>query len=77
MSERLETILWLKGSLWLRPRTGALWGGLCQPVTTGNCGIRVQIPAVLGLFAPVAVLTTMHTWQNSIVHQNSGGKKHP
>jgi hypothetical protein len=42
MSERLETILWLKGSLWLRPRTGALRGGLCHPATTGNFGIRVK-----------------------------------
>jgi len=40
MSELLETILWLKRSLWLRPRTGTLRGGLSQPATTGNFGIR-------------------------------------
>ena len=40
MSELLEIILWLKRSLWLRPRTGALRGGLSQPATTGNFGIR-------------------------------------
>ena len=42
LSERLETILWLKRSRWLRPRTGALRGGLSQPATTGNFGIRDQ-----------------------------------
>jgi hypothetical protein len=42
MSEQLETILSLKRSLWLRPRTGALQGGLSQPATTGNFGIRVK-----------------------------------
>jgi hypothetical protein len=42
MSELLETILWLKRSLWLRPRTGAPRGGLSQPATTGNFGIRVN-----------------------------------
>jgi hypothetical protein len=42
MGEPLETILSLKTSLWLRPRTGALRGGLSQPATTGNFGIRVQ-----------------------------------
>jgi len=40
MSERLETIFWLKRSLWLRPRTGALRVGLSQPATTANFGIR-------------------------------------
>jgi hypothetical protein len=42
MSELLETILWLKRSLLLRPRTGALRGGLSQPATTGNSGIRAK-----------------------------------
>ena len=58
MSELLETILWL------RPRTGALRGGLCQPATTGNFGIRVQIPAVLGLFAFRVFLTSVDTWNH-------------
>ena len=40
MSELLETILWLKRSLLLRPRTGTLRGGLSQPANTGNFGIR-------------------------------------
>ena len=42
MSELVETILWLKKSLWLRARTGALRGGLSLPATTGNFGIRVN-----------------------------------
>ena len=42
MGELLETILWLKRSPLLRPRTGALRGGLSQPATTGNFGIRVH-----------------------------------
>jgi hypothetical protein len=42
MRERLETILWLKRNLWLRPGTGALRGGLSQSATTGNVGIRIQ-----------------------------------
>jgi hypothetical protein len=42
----LGTILWLKRSLWLRSRTGALPGGLSQPATTGNFGTRVQIKRV-------------------------------
>jgi hypothetical protein len=41
MSELLETILWLKRSRWLRPRTGALRDGLSQHATIGNFGIRV------------------------------------
>jgi hypothetical protein len=40
MGDLLETILWLKRSPLLRPRTGALRGGLSQPATTGNFGIR-------------------------------------
>ncbi len=49
MSELLETILWLKRSRWLRPRTGALRGGLSQPATTGNFGIRVELPVASSL----------------------------
>jgi hypothetical protein len=41
MSELLETILWLKRSRLLRPKTGALRGGLSQPATIGNFGIRI------------------------------------
>jgi hypothetical protein len=40
MGDLLETILWLKRSPLLRPMTGALRGGLSQPATTGNFGIR-------------------------------------
>jgi len=40
MSELVETILWLKRSLLLRPRTAALRGDLSQPANTGNFGIR-------------------------------------
>ena len=40
MSELLEIILSLKRSLLLRPRTGALRGGLSQPDTTGNFEIQ-------------------------------------
>ena len=43
MSELWETILWLNRSRWLRPRTGALRGGLSQPATTGNFGIRIEM----------------------------------
>jgi hypothetical protein len=42
MSEQLETILWLKSSLSLRPRKGALRGSLSQSATTGNFGIRLS-----------------------------------
>jgi len=38
----LETILWLKRSLLLRPRTGALRGVLSQPATAGNFGIQAK-----------------------------------
>jgi hypothetical protein len=43
MSELLETILWLKRSRWLRPRTGSLRGGLSQPATTGNFRFRFVV----------------------------------
>jgi hypothetical protein len=56
MSELLETILWLKRSLWLRPRTGAPRGGLSQPATTGNFGIRVNFELSL-LPSPTSLST--------------------
>jgi hypothetical protein len=49
MRERLETILGLKRSRWLRPRTGALRGGLSQTATTGNFGMRVELPVASSL----------------------------
>jgi hypothetical protein len=56
MSGLLETILWLKRSLWLRPRTGALRGSLSQPATTGNFGIRVNFELSLPPF-PTSLFT--------------------
>jgi hypothetical protein len=56
MSERLETILWLKKNLWLRPRTGALRGGLSQPATTGNFRIRITFELSL-LPSPTSLST--------------------
>jgi len=52
MRELLETILWLKRSLLLRPRNGALRGGLSQPATTGNFGIRVQMSGCVYIVHP-------------------------
>jgi hypothetical protein len=48
MSEVLENILWLKRSLWLRPRTGALQNlAVIPPVHAENARQASQFQTIL------------------------------